>query len=181
MSDDADRNQLIPDLSTWTIDQFESHIAILEGRRELEQVRVVAQSNAYQTGESRDVRRRWATLSLTVNAQLRGDDPWDRARQWHQNFTLRAWIIEHLGPDEGPEGDWDPEALAADTLAVLSLDPDQAATMSTHWRDLPIEQIGELRRHRDLTAHLDKLVGYLQAGPAKERLTTWLGVREQLP
>jgi hypothetical protein len=53
--------------------------------------------------------------------------------------------------------------------------------MSTHWRDLPTEQIGELRRHKNLTAHLDRLVGCLQAGPVKERLTTWLGVREQLP
>ncbi|MFC0532050.1 hypothetical protein [Phytohabitans kaempferiae] len=41
------------------------------------------------------------------------------------NFALRTWIIEHLGPDTDP--DWDPESLAADTLAALTLDPTQLA------------------------------------------------------
>jgi hypothetical protein len=64
---------------------------------------------------------------------------------------------------------------------VLALDADQAATMSATWRDLPIEQINELRRHKNLTAHLDRLVSYLQAGPAKDRLIAWLEVHERLP
>lgn len=179
MSDDADHNQPIPDLSTYTIDQLEFYLTTLDGNRELERVRVLAQLRAYRSDESRDVRRRWAKLSLTANAQLHGDDPWDRARQGNQNFTLRTWIIEHLGPGEDP--DWDPEALAADTLAVLSLNANQAATVSAKWRDLPIDQISELRRHKNLTAHLDGLVGYLQPGPTKDRLLAWLGVRAQLP
>lgn len=180
LSDDADHNQPFPDLSTYTIDQLEQYLTVLEGsNQELEGVRVVAQLNAYRSDESRDTRRRWAKMSLTANAQMRADDPCDRARQGRQNFALRTWIIEHLGPGEDP--DWNPEALAADTLAVLPVDANQAATLSAKWRDLPIKQISELRRHKNLTAHVDRLVGYLQEGPTKDRLIAWLGVRAQLP
>jgi hypothetical protein len=96
-----------------------------------------------------------------------------------QAFALRAWVIEHLGPGTDPE--WDPEVLAADPLAALTVDPKDARTMSTGWRDRPIEQIGELRRRKNLTAHMDRLVDLLQPGPGKDRFVTWLEVRELLP
>ena len=96
-----------------------------------------------------------------------------------QEFALRTWVIEHLGPDADP--DWNPEALADDTLAALSLDPHQAESTAAHWRDLPREQIGALRRHKNLTAHVDRLIPNLQPGPAKDRLTTWASTRHQLP
>jgi hypothetical protein len=76
---------------------------------------------------------------------------------------------------------WNPEVLAADTLAALTVDPDNARTMSAGWRDLPIEQIGELRRQKNLTAHLDRLVGILQPGATKDRLVVWVEVRKLLP
>lgn len=48
-------------------------------------------------------------------------------------------------------------------------------------RGLPIEQIDELRRHKNLTAHLDELVHVLQPGPTKDRLVAWREVRKLLP
>ncbi|GAA3623737.1 hypothetical protein GCM10022419_131720 [Nonomuraea rosea] len=51
----------------------------------------------------------------------------------------------------------------------------EAAGLAKGWRDLPIEQIRELRRHKNLTAHLETLVGYLAHGPVRERLVTWTG------
>jgi hypothetical protein len=96
------------------------------------------------------------------------------------NFMLRTWIIEHLGADEG-DADWDPHALAADTLAALTLEPGQARAAAASWPTLPIEQIAELRRHKNMTTHLDRLIGYLRAGPVKEQLVIWREVREHLP
>ena len=74
-----------------------------------------------------------------------------------------------------------PEALATDTLAALTVDPEDARAMSASWRDLPIEQIAELRRHKNLTAHLDRLVGLLPPGLTRERVATWVEVRKLLP
>ncbi|WP_436850219.1 TetR/AcrR family transcriptional regulator [Streptomyces monashensis] len=76
-------------------------------------------------------------LSLNANARLPGDTPWSHDRKTRQNFELRTWIIDHLGPDT--DSDWDPEALAADTLAALALDPGQVIAQSASWRDLPTE------------------------------------------
>ncbi|WP_181923937.1 hypothetical protein [Streptomyces inhibens] len=45
--------------------------------------------------------------------------------------------------------------MASETLAALDLSPSQASALAGRWRDLAIEQIRELRRHKNLTAHLD--------------------------
>ncbi|MEV5795527.1 hypothetical protein ACFWA4_14505 [Streptomyces sp. NPDC060011] len=116
---------------------------------------------------------------MNANARLPGDTPWSHDRKVRHNFELRTWIIDHLGPDT--DSDWDPEALAADTLAALALDPGQVTALSTNWRELRIEQIGELRRYKSKTAHLERLVDFLPPGPAKDQLITWTGVRRHLP
>jgi hypothetical protein len=48
------------------------------------------------------------------------------------------------------------------TLAALTVDPDDARVRSASWRDLPIEQIGELRRQKNLTSHVDRLLDILR-------------------
>lgn len=96
-----------------------------------------------------------------------------------QEFALRTWVIEHLCTDTDP--DWNPEALANDTLAVLSLEPRRAESVAAGWRDLPVEQIGDLRRHENLTAHVDRLMPSLPPGPIKDQLASWASVRQQLP
>ncbi|SEL25913.1 hypothetical protein [Streptacidiphilus jiangxiensis] len=178
MSNDANRDQPIRNLSTWTLDRLEAFTITQQGH-ELERIRVVAQSQAYRSDEPRHVRLRWAKLSLNANARLPGDTPWSLARKTRQNFALRTWIIDHLGPDT--DSDWDPEVLAADTLEALALEPDQATTLSASRRDLPTEQISELRRHKNKTAHLDRLLGFLPPGPDKVRLTAWAEARKHLP
>jgi hypothetical protein len=93
---------------------------------------------------------------------------------------LRMWIIDQLGADD-EDTDWSPEALAVDTIAALTLAPAEARTIAEHWRDLPIEQIVELRRHKNLTAHLVRLVHRLQPGPVRDQLDSWAKVRQYLP
>ncbi|WP_405812743.1 hypothetical protein OG241_00525 [Streptomyces sp. NBC_01390] len=178
MSNDTDRDKPIRDISTWTVDRLEAFTATQQSH-ELERIRVVAQSHAYRSDEARHVRLRWAKLSLNANARLPGDTPWSHDRKTRQNFALRTWIIDHLGPDT--DSDWDPEVLAADTLAALVLDPSEVTALSTNWSDLPIERIGELRRYKSKTAHLDRLLDFLPPGPDKDQLITWTEVREHLP
>lgn len=168
-----------PDLSTWTIDRLEHYMATLTDGRELDRARWVAHEHACRPGEYRgDVRRRWAKLASAADVGLPGDNLWDLDRRAQLGFSLRMWIIEQFGPD----GDrfWDTDALAADTLAALTLDADQATAMAANWRDLQREQIRDLYRHRDLTCHVDQLVGHLQAGLVRERLIGWVGFGRHL-
>lgn len=180
MSGEAEHPEPVMNLSAWTVECLEAHAAAQHGQ-ELERIRVVAQGHAYRSQEPRHVRLRWARLSLDANARLYANscDPWHRTRMAHQNFKLRTWVIKHLGPDTDP--DWDPGALAADTLAALTLDPGQASATAANWPDLPLEQISELRRHKNLTSHLADLVSYLQPGPTRDQVASWIQVRGHLP
>jgi hypothetical protein len=168
-------------LSTWTIERLEAHAATQQRGQELERIREIAKAHAHRSKEPKRVRLRWAKLSLDANARLHGDSssPWARERMACQNFALRTWIIEHLGPDPDPE--WDPGTLAADTLAALTLDLSRASTAAANWPDLPIEQIDELRRHKNLTSHLPTLITYLQPGPARDQIASWIETRKHLP
>lgn len=176
----VDDERLVPDLSTWTIDRLEQYVANLDDRRELDRVLQAARTHACQSGESdAGVRRRWAKSALAAIARLPGDNPTHRVRRQQENFLLRMWIIEKLGPDGDP--DWDPATLATDTLATLTLDADQATATAAGWRDLPDEQRGELHRHNNLTPHVHRLVRHLPSGPAKDRLIGWIGFDRKLP
>ena len=172
-------DQPILDLSSWSIESFEAHLARLQRGQELERCRVVAQSHAYRSVEPRGVRLRWATLSLVANRRLHGDAPWEQARMQCQEFALRTWVIDHLGPDADPR--WNPEALARDTLAALTLGLRQAESAAADWHNLPVEQIGALRRHKNLTAHIDRLLPNLDPGAIHERLAAWASALRQLP
>ncbi|MEH0508753.1 hypothetical protein [Streptomyces scabiei] len=167
------------DLGTWSIERLRSFTERVQDGQ-LEAVRVVAQQHAYSAVGSPEACREWATLSLRANQRMSGDRSWDRARKAHQNFMLRMWVIERLGPDPGDRL-WDPEALAADTVSALDLTPVAARALAEHWPDLAIEKIGELRRHKNLTAHAGELVGRLRPGPVRDLLLTWSETRPHLP
>ncbi|QTU58451.1 hypothetical protein F3K21_41585 [Streptomyces scabiei] len=109
------------DLGTWSIERLRSFTERVQDGQ-LEAVRVVAQQHAYSAVGSPEACREWARLSLRANQRMSGDRSWDRARKAHQNFMLRMWVIERLGPDPGDRL-WDPEALAADTVSALDLTP----------------------------------------------------------
>jgi len=111
---------------------------------------------------------------------MHGTGPWQQARRACQNFRLRTWIIDDLGPDPA-DPDWDPDVLAADTLAELSLDPAEAHALAQRWRELPHDRIGELRRQKNLTAHLATLVHHVRPGRVRDTLVRWTEVRRHLP
>ncbi|WP_121179373.1 hypothetical protein [Streptomyces sp. 1114.5] len=168
------------DPSTWPIERLQAFTADAHDRSQLESVRVVAQQHAYDSNQPRDARRHWAELSLLANRRMRGDDVEGSARALQQDFMLRTWVIVHLGPED-ENSDWSPEALGADTLAALAYSPSEAAVLARDWRELPIEQIRALRRHKNLTAHLEWLIGHLQPGPTRDRLRSWMETRRLLP
>ncbi|MCZ7462351.1 hypothetical protein [Streptomyces sp. WMMC940] len=100
---------------------------------QLESVRVVAQQHAYDSDQPREARRHWAELSLLANRRMRGAGAGRSAREIHQEFVLRTWVMEHLG-SEGENPDWIPEALGDDTLAALAFSPSDAAALASNRR-----------------------------------------------
>ncbi len=165
--------------TSWSIEDIEAHTAALARGQELERVRVVAQTHVYRSSQPREVRLRWAKLALLANTRFHGDEPRAQARMRCQEFGLRTWVIEHLGTDADP--DWNPEALAEDTLAALSLPPGPAEAAAANWRELPTEQIALLRRHKNLTGHVDRLIPHLPPGHARDQLHVWSEARKHLP
>ncbi|MET7451505.1 hypothetical protein ABZT03_06330 [Streptomyces sp. NPDC005574] len=173
---DFERND---DISGWPVERLRSLTADAADWR-LEVVRVIAQAHAYRAGQPLDERRQWAELSLLANQRMRVDGPAEQARVKAQEFALRTWVIDRLGrDDENPY--WHPESLASDTLDALTLTPSQATALAGHWRDLPIEQIRALRRHKNLTAHLETLLAHLRSGPVQDQLLIWTRTRRLLP
>ncbi|MFJ2924578.1 hypothetical protein ACIPIU_06045 [Streptomyces massasporeus] len=166
-------------MGTWTLDQLQMFIHDTRGR-ELETARVAAQAHAYNSSNSQEARLQWAKLSLLANRRMLDGTEGTSARVAQQDFMLRMWVIDRLGPDR-TDHDWSPEALASDTLNALTFTPTQAAGLAEGWRDLPIERIRELRWHKNLTAHLDCLIEYLAPGPVREQLATWYATRSLLP
>lgn len=162
------------DLSTWTLERLWAY-ALETDDAPLEAVRVVAQGHAYDAGRPEEERREWAALSLLANRRM--GDGGSRGRTAHQDFMLRMWVIDTLGPH--PE--WSPNTLATDTLGALTLSPTEARTLAPNWRDLPIDRIRELRRHKNLTAHVERLISHLQPGPSRDLLLPWIEVRRLLP
>ncbi|MEW2260658.1 hypothetical protein [Streptomyces sp. NPDC047869] len=180
MSGAADREEAGPAMSTWPIERLQAFITDARDRGQLEAARVVAQQHVYyDVDQPREVRRQWAKVSLLANRRMRGDGPGDPAREVQQDFMLRMWVIDHLGGNEDP--DWSPEGLAADTLDALALAPSDAGTLAGNWRGLPVEQIRELRRHKNLTTHLDRLISHLPSDRTRDQLLMWIETRRLLP
>ncbi|QBS44840.1 hypothetical protein [Nocardia sp. CS682] len=179
MSDTADSHDPLTDLSTWTIERLQALVAVA-GDRQLEAVRVVAQGHVYDFGEPSDLRRRWAKLSLWANGRMSGEGSAGRQRKAQNNFMLRTWVIDKLGPI-AEDSDWSPEALATHTLFELSLTPHQARALGERWTELPIDQIRELRRHKNLTAHIERLAAHLQPSALRDQLLEWAQTRRYLP
>ncbi|MFE6888259.1 hypothetical protein [Streptomyces sp. NPDC057694] len=179
MSGDADREDLGRDPATWTLDQMQRFVQNARGRQ-LETVRVAAQGRAYDSAHPQEARRQWAKLSLFANRLMLADGEGHLMPVTQQDFMLRMWVIDRLGPDD-TDPDWSPDALATDTLDALTITPAQAAVLADGWRDLAIEQIHQLRWHKNLTAHLEILLGYLKPGRTHDQLAAWTHTRRLLP
>jgi hypothetical protein len=186
LSCDAVREEPGRDLSTWTLDQLQTLIQNTCDEW-LETARLAAQGHAYDSSHPLETRRQWAKLSLLANRRMlpagEGYAHPRRAtavRVAHQEFMLRMWVIEQLGLDD-TDPDWSPKALASDTLDALTFTPAQAAALADGWSNLAIKQIRELRWHKNLTAHVERLVGYLAPGPIHDQLLTWTATRQSLP
>ncbi|MEU7885657.1 hypothetical protein AB0B54_09170 [Microbispora bryophytorum] len=96
-----------------------------------------------------------------------------------RRFYLRAGLINDLGPMGSSL--WNPDALAADILAALPLQLEQATEWATNWQQRPRTEILALRRCKNLLGSAQYIRDYLSTTPTARRLDQWLTLREQLP
>ncbi|MFH9613211.1 hypothetical protein ACH4MM_05520 [Streptomyces pratensis] len=68
-----------------------------------------------------------------------------------------------------------------DGRCALSITPAQAAALADGWRDLALEEVRRLRWHKNLTAHLETLLGHLAPGRTRDQLLAWTSTRRLLP
>jgi hypothetical protein len=169
------------DISVWAFEQVQAwaHRSDHHGQ-ELECLRVVTVSHAQDEHLDPDDRKRWAKLSLQVNARMNGNDPWQQTRAATNDFGLRTLIIDRLGPDTR-DPDWDPDRVAAEILGSLTMTPSYARELSDRRQTLSIEQMGELRRIKNITAPLKQLLRHLQLGPVCDQAREWVATRGLLP
>ncbi|MFE5488946.1 hypothetical protein ACFQ7Z_03100 [Streptomyces virginiae] len=149
-------------------------------RQEMELIRDVALARAEDGRLTPEVRKQWAKLSLQVNARMHGNEPWGQARMAMQNAGLRTQMIEQLGADTS-DRDWDPAEVVADLLSAVTMAPAEARALCAGWQALPIEQIGALRRIKNVTASLGRLLDHLEPGPLHAQAREWVTVRHLLP
>ncbi|WP_329403404.1 hypothetical protein OG523_03555 [Streptomyces virginiae] len=146
----------------------------------MELIREVTLSRAEDCHLTPEVRKQWAKLSLRVNARMHGDEPWQQARMAMHDAALRTRMIEQLGADAN-DPDWDPAEVVADVLGAVTPAPAEAHALCAGWQALPIEQIGALRRIKNVTASLARLVDHLQPGPLHAQAQEWVTLRQLLP
>ncbi|MEU1532043.1 hypothetical protein [Streptomyces fagopyri] len=71
--------------------------------------------------------------------------------------------------------------MASDPRDEIRLGPSDAVARALEWRELPIGRTRELRRHKNVTAHLERPVSHLPPGPVRDRLLLWSEPRRSLP
>ncbi|MFE6554090.1 hypothetical protein ACFVHS_37700 [Streptomyces sp. NPDC057746] len=86
-------------MSTWTLDQLQMFIRDARGQQ-LETARVAAQGQAYNPSHPQEARRQWAKLSLLANRRMLEHADGASAGVAQQDFMLRMWVIDQLGPDD---------------------------------------------------------------------------------
>ena len=175
------QNRPIGDISVWAFEQVQAWANQSDHHgQELERIREVTVFHAQDEHLDPEDRKRWAKLSLQINARMNGDDSWQQAGTATNNFGLRALIIDRLGPDPH-DPDWNPYRVAAEILGSLTMTPSHARDLSDHWHTLSIDQMGELRRIKNVTAPLKQLLRHVQPGPICDKAQEWLAIRGLLP
>jgi hypothetical protein len=169
------------DISAWTIEQVQASADRTDQRgQELEILRAVTVFHAQDDRLEPEDRKRWAKLSLQINARMHGDGPWEQTRMVTQNFRLRTLIIDRLGPDP-QDPDWNPDLVASEILAAITLTSAQVRELSERWKTRSMDQIGELRRLKSTVAPLQQLLRHIQSRQLYDQAQEWLAVRELRP
>lgn len=174
------------DMAGWPAGQLREWAEGLDGSRAPRDVDwwaylyVTSQGNAYDTALADEARREWAEVYLLVVDCMERFTARDRWTLASERFTMRAYLIQHLGQVDG-SATWNADALAHDVLAMLTLSPTQAREQAAQWRSQPIDQLRTLGHHKNVLAPLmlvaDLLGTTAEAGPVRE----WLALRPDLP
>lgn len=125
----------------------------------------------------------WAEISIAIYDQL-AQKVESKSRSeslMHSQMTLRAFFIRRLGAKVGHPV-LDPQPIVGWFVNNLQMSLEQAAEESSHWTELDIAKIRELRRIKDRLAPIKLLKdGGMLPHNVDAMLSSWLGIRSQLP
>ena len=143
-------------------------------------LRWVAQSRLYDRSLDTSERLEWAAAALDLThcaERFAGYSHWDAVLD---EVNLRCFVVSRLGarPQDEPA---DLACLVQVAAAAIELTPDQALDLSSRWRELPLDQIVMLRRHKNLLAPLTLVADQLPAGRETDRIRALLALRPALP
>jgi hypothetical protein len=125
----------------------------------------------------------WAEVAVSIYGQLAAkvESPSRRESLMYSQMNLRAFMITRLGATAG-HAVLDPRPVVDWFLETLRLSIAEATEASSHWQDLGVAQIRELRRIKNRLAPV-KLLDDAGLVPSEfhATLSPWLAVRDQLP
>jgi hypothetical protein len=143
-------------------------------------VRWSAQSRVYDKELPVPARRDWAAATLQLTQCLErftGYSHWDAIID---EVNLRCYAINDLGELPGDPA-CDVQGLLRAVTGAVTVAPDRALALASHWRDLPREQILLLRQHKRMFGPLAVLADRLPDGPETDQIRVWFAVRPHLP
>ncbi len=125
----------------------------------------------------------WAEIAIYIYDQLarKVDSASRRESLMYSQMNLRAFLITRLGPRTGHPV-LDPRPVVDWFSQALNMSVEEAKQEASHWVDLDIGRIRELRRIKNRLAPI-KLLDDAKLLPAESRaaLSPWLAMREMLP
>ena len=125
----------------------------------------------------------WAEIAISIYNQLarKVDSPSRKESLMYSQMNLRAFFISRLGPTANHLV-LDPQPIVKWFFDNLRISVEEASEKASHWTELDIESIRELRRIKNRLAPI-KLLKDARMLPQDfdSMLSSWLGIRSQLP
>ncbi|MEU9298972.1 hypothetical protein [Streptomyces sp. NPDC048269] len=124
------------------------------------------------------IRLRWGRVALAATYRCAEAEGTGELARGAELAAVRGYLIREFGPERGG----DPAALCRELLALIDLNPQEAAARGRIWRDLPHGDILHLRRIKLLIPWLALVRPHLGDGvPLAASVDAWAAVRPYLP
>lgn len=147
-----------------------------------EQVATSLLANVYDTNIAIDTRTRCARLAGAVVVDLPSDD---RVLGAMASKVRLAHLVAYMSHDPQLRnhlaGVADVEELVTEILEAITAEPARVMQISRNWQSLPVSEIRELRRIKNLLRPCMELAGEIRSASLTSRLSEWSEIPAMLP